>query len=99
MARAVQYSAGPAYGEQGYDVCDEFAEPEAAILYPLWYEKWDYRGGTAGAVFDERILFPDDHKKCEVERRTVVEGASADQIQIIKVQIINYRDRNKSVPF
>ena len=59
----------------------------------------DYRGGTAGAVFDERILFPDDHKKCEVERRTVVEGASADQIQIIKVQIINYRDRNKSVPF
>ena len=24
MARAVQYSAGPAYGEQGYDVCDEF---------------------------------------------------------------------------
>ena len=35
VARAVQYSAGPAYGEQGYDVCDEFAEPEAAILYPL----------------------------------------------------------------
>ena len=25
--------------------------------------------------------------------------SSADQIQIIKVQIINYRDRNKSVPF
>lgn len=24
MARAVQYSAGPAYGEQGNDVCDEF---------------------------------------------------------------------------
>ena len=35
VARAVQYSAGPAYGEQGYDVCDEFAEPKAAILYPL----------------------------------------------------------------
>ena len=33
MARAVQYSAGPAYGEQGYDVCDEFAEPKAAIRY------------------------------------------------------------------
>lgn len=43
--------------------------------------------------------FLTNHKKCEVERRTVVEGASADQIQIIKVQIINYRDRNKSVPF